>query len=49
MPMGWPLSWVTSRMAPAVDVAHGYIALVIPDPQFTKDERGTAISESLGQ
>jgi hypothetical protein len=32
-----------------VDVAHGYIALVIPDPQFTEGERGTAISESLGQ
>ena len=32
-----------------VDVAHGYIALVIPDPQFSKGERGTAISESLGQ
>ena len=32
-----------------LDVAHGYIALVIPDPQFNEDERGTAISESLGQ
>ena len=32
-----------------VDVAHGYIALVIPDPQFNEGERGTAISESLGQ
>ena len=32
-----------------VDVAHGYIALVIPDPQFTEGERGTALSESLGQ
>ncbi len=32
-----------------VDVAHGYIALVIPDPQFNEGQRGTAISESLGQ
>ena len=33
----------------SVDVTHGYIALVIPDPQFTEGERGTEISESLGQ
>lgn len=33
----------------AVDVTHGYIALVIPDPQFNKGERGTELSESLGQ
>ena len=32
-----------------VDVAHGYVALVIPDPQFTDGVRGTEISESLGQ
>ncbi len=33
----------------SVDVTHGYIALVIPDPQFTNNQRGTEISESLGQ
>ena len=33
----------------AVDVAHGYIALVIPDPQFDEGQRGTELSESLGQ
>ena len=32
-----------------VDVAHGYLALVIPDPQFTDGVRGSEISESLGQ
>ena len=33
----------------AADVAHGYMALVVPDPQFTEGVRGTEISESLGQ
>ena len=33
----------------AADVAHGYMALVIPDPQFTEGVRGAEISESLGQ
>lgn len=32
-----------------LDVAHGYMALVIPDPQFTEGVRGAEISESLGQ
>ena len=33
----------------AADVAHGYMALVVPDPQFTEGVRGAEISESLGQ
>lgn len=32
-----------------IDVAHGYMALVIPDPEFTEGVRGTEISESLDQ
>ncbi|MYE39428.1 MAG: hypothetical protein F4X27_04280 [Chloroflexi bacterium] len=37
----------------AIDVAHGYIALVIPDPEFAGDDgapigRGAASGESLG-
>ena len=32
-----------------LDVAHGYMALVIPDPQFNEGVRGAEISESLGQ
>lgn len=32
-----------------LDVAHGYMALVIPDPEFNEGVRGTEISESLGQ
>lgn len=38
----------------AIDVAHGYIALVVPDPEFEADSggpqgRGAADGESLGQ
>jgi len=32
----------------ALDVAHGYLALVIPDPEFGGD-RAPASGESLGQ
>jgi hypothetical protein len=32
-----------------IDMAHGYMALVVPDPSFTEGVRGTEISESLGQ
>ncbi|MXZ34668.1 MAG: hypothetical protein F4Z21_05285 [Acidobacteria bacterium] len=32
-----------------LDVAHGYMGLVIPDPQFNEGLRGTQISESLDQ
>ena len=32
-----------------IDVAHGYMALVVPDPAFTEGVRGTEISESLDQ
>ena len=33
----------------SLDVAHGYLALVIPDPEFNNTGRGAASGESLGQ
>ena len=33
----------------AIDVAHGYVALVIPDPEFNNMGRGAGGGESLGQ
>ena len=33
----------------ALDVAHGYLALVIPDPEFNNTGRGASDGESLGQ
>ena len=40
------------RMTPggaAPEVAHGYLGLVIPDPEFDNKGRGAAAGESLGQ
>ena len=33
----------------ALDVAHGYLALVVPDPEFDNAGRGASSGESLGQ
>ena len=32
-----------------IDLAHGYLALVIPDPEFDNRGRGASSGESLGQ
>ena len=33
----------------SIDLAHGYLALVIPDPEFDNAGRGVASGETLGQ
>ena len=46
--MEWPLSWVVFEGGAGIDVAHGYLGLVIPDPEFGGG-RSPAAGEGLGQ
>ena len=48
MPMEWPLSWVCFDGGATIDLAHGYLALVIPDPEFDNKGRGASSGESAG-